>query len=105
MFRQCGDRDLFRINLDVRFAKVDFLGEHSIDAGGPFRELISLISNELMSSDLPLFVPSPNQRAVVGSHRDKWVPVPSAGSRALYLQLYECVGKLMGMSTRARAMF
>jgi len=96
---------------------VEFAFEHSIDAGGPFRELLSVLSTELQSSDLPLFIPSPNARSAVGADQDKWVPRPaladphSSDARhphpvfaeplsPLLTNLYEFVGKLMGMSMR-----
>ena len=77
IFRQVGNKDIFRLQRDGRFCKVEFLGEYSIDAGGPFRELITDFANELQSSHLPLFQPSSNHEAKVGQNQEKWVPVPT----------------------------
>jgi hypothetical protein len=100
LFRLIDGKDKFRGSMNDRMWKVDFAGEASIDAGGPYRELITMMSDELQSSDLPLFVPCPNHRAHVGSNQERWVPNPTAKNKQLYIQLYEFVGKLMGMAMR-----
>jgi hypothetical protein len=43
-----------------RAFKVRFLTEDASDAGGPYRELFDSICGELMSSVLPLLIPTPN---------------------------------------------
>jgi hypothetical protein len=100
LFRQLDAKDCFRLTRDARFCTVAFAGEYSIDAGGPFRELITMMCAELQSGDLPLFMPSPNNRSEVGHDQERFLPVPASGSKPLCLQLYEFLGKLMGMSMR-----
>ena len=60
---------------------VNFFGEHSVDAGGPYREVISQMLSELqnVSSSMhsaQLFVPTPNARNDVGQWRDSFLPNP-----------------------------
>jgi len=59
--------------------EMKFLGEGSIDAGGPFREAFSNIAAELMTPALPLLIKSPNNRTDFGNYRDCYVvnPVPT----------------------------
>lgn len=47
---------------DARIFKVEFKGEGSIDAGGPYRDTITNMCNELQSSVLPLLIPTPNNK-------------------------------------------
>ena len=42
-----------------------FVGERSYDAGGPYRESISNITEELQSSWLPLLIPTQNQKKMI----------------------------------------
>jgi len=82
-----------------RIYRVNFLGEGSIDGGGPYNEVMSNMCEELMSSYLPLFVPCPNNVHSLGENRDAWVPNPSGlGSRDLYVFL----GKLFGVAIRTQ---
>ena len=100
LFRLLKDKDIFRVTRTSRALKVSFAGEHSTDVGGPYRQMITDICDELQSSRLPLFIPCPNNRAKVGMNQEKWVPTPS-NIRPLYLQLYEFIGKLMGLAMRS----
>eukprot|EP00471_Norrisiella_sphaerica_P000773 CAMPEP_0184486476 /NCGR_PEP_ID=MMETSP0113_2-20130426/7955_1 /TAXON_ID=91329 /ORGANISM="Norrisiella sphaerica, Strain BC52" /LENGTH=4298 /DNA_ID=CAMNT_0026868373 /DNA_START=23 /DNA_END=12919 /DNA_ORIENTATION=- len=99
-FRQLRNQDCFRVSENVRAFKVFFIGEHAIDAGGPYRAAITDMCDELQSTFLPLFIPCPNSREAIGENRDKWVPNPSS-RRAIYLKMYEFVGKLMGLAMRS----
>ena len=45
---------------DDRVFRANFKDEHSIDAGGPYRELMENISRELTSSVLPVLAPTEN---------------------------------------------
>jgi len=76
-----------------------FIGEGSIDAGGPYRETLNDLCKELQSHALPLFIPTQNQKNDFGEHRDKWVPCPSACSPS-HMQMFEFLGALIGMSIR-----
>ena len=78
---------------------VQFQGEASIDAGGPYRECLSQAIGELQSSALPLFMQSPNQKNEAGSFREKWIVNPSSTSLT-HLQMYEMLGGLIGYAMR-----
>jgi len=78
---------------------VDFLGEGSIDVGGPYREAITLACADLMSDATPLFLPSPNRVNSVGLNREKFIVNPAATS-PLALQMYTFVGALFGIALR-----
>ena len=43
-----------------RAFQVEFVMEGASDSGGPYRELFDSICTELMSSVLPLLIPTPN---------------------------------------------
>eukprot|EP00455_Lapot_gusevi_P027145 TRINITY_DN2870_c0_g2_i2.p1 TRINITY_DN2870_c0_g2~~TRINITY_DN2870_c0_g2_i2.p1 ORF type:complete len:1706 (-),score=731.31 TRINITY_DN2870_c0_g2_i2:147-5264(-) len=81
---------------------VDFMGEGSIDVGGPYRECLTNAIADLMSSATPLFIRSPNGRNDVGLNREKYVPNPASTS-TLRLAMYEFVGALMGLALSTRS--
>ena len=91
----------FKIPKDQNPFTVQFVGEASIDAGGPYREAVSQLCTELQSGALPLLIPSPNQKNDSGQFREKWVLNPSANS-LIHLQMYEFLGVIMGCSIRTR---
>ena len=62
-----------RDGIDNRVFRANFKGEHSIDAGGPYRELMENISRELCSSVLPVLAPTENQRHEHGNMRECFV--------------------------------
>lgn len=49
------------------------------DAGGPRREYLGNLSQEIFSK-LKLFINSPNNKHNVGEEREKWIPNPKANS-------------------------
>ncbi|ETW06738.1 hypothetical protein H310_02903 [Aphanomyces invadans] len=79
---------------------VTFLGENSIDAGGPYRETLSQYCVELQSSQLPLLLPAPNGQHNVGSHRDAWVLHPNAHQHHSGMLIF--LGKLLGVAIRTK---
>ncbi|KAF8291312.1 putative ubiquitin-protein ligase [Trypanosoma cruzi] len=89
---------IFRTN--KRFWGVVFLGEGSEDVGGPFREHIGEMCRELMSTALPLFVPTANNVHNTGTYRDAFVPAASAIGTA-ELAAFVFVGQLMGGAMRS----
>eukprot|EP00331_Platyophrya_macrostoma_P025521 CAMPEP_0176435218 /NCGR_PEP_ID=MMETSP0127-20121128/17175_1 /TAXON_ID=938130 /ORGANISM="Platyophrya macrostoma, Strain WH" /LENGTH=834 /DNA_ID=CAMNT_0017818171 /DNA_START=562 /DNA_END=3067 /DNA_ORIENTATION=+ len=91
----------FKIAKDQNPFTVQFVGEASIDAGGPYREAVSQLCTELQSGALPLLIPSPNQKNDSGQFREKWVLNPSANS-LIHLQMLEFLGVIMGCSIRTR---
>lgn len=86
---------------DQQVWNVQFAGEGSIDVGGPFRESVSNLCADLMSTNTDLFLLCPNGSSSVGLNRSSFVPSPSAASTAQLAQL-EFVGQLMGIALRTR---
>eukprot|EP00468_Gymnochlora_sp_CCMP2014_P007996 CAMPEP_0167753612 /NCGR_PEP_ID=MMETSP0110_2-20121227/7813_1 /TAXON_ID=629695 /ORGANISM="Gymnochlora sp., Strain CCMP2014" /LENGTH=2584 /DNA_ID=CAMNT_0007639403 /DNA_START=9 /DNA_END=7763 /DNA_ORIENTATION=+ len=97
---------IFRIGPNERAFKVVEMGFNSQDIGGPYRDTIEQITNELQSSILPLFVPCYNAKVDVGRNRDVWVPraplTNNSIQRRKRLAMYEFVGKLMGLAVRSQ---
>ncbi len=79
---------------------VTFIGEASIDAGGPYREALTQACAELQSSALPLFIPSPNQKNESGLFREKWIINPIAKSTT-HLEMFKYFGGLIGYAMRS----
>lgn len=85
---------------DSQAWRINFIGEGSIDAGGPYRESITNMCDEMMSSFLPLFIPSQNNKNDHGQNRDCWTINPASTS-PVHLEMYEFVGALMGFAFRS----
>ena len=66
---------------------------------GPYRSSYSTYCRELQSPVLTLLARVPNGRLGVGNNRDAFLPNPGATS-ALELQMFEFLGKLMGIAAR-----
>eukprot|EP01119_Soliformovum_irregulare_P020806 TRINITY_DN6796_c0_g1_i1.p1 TRINITY_DN6796_c0_g1~~TRINITY_DN6796_c0_g1_i1.p1 ORF type:complete len:3271 (-),score=955.48 TRINITY_DN6796_c0_g1_i1:39-9716(-) len=79
--------------------KVEFVGEGANDAGGPYRESISAICEELQSDKVGLLIPCPNARDGTGQNVDQWILNPSALD-AVSLSHFEFFGKLIGIALR-----
>jgi hypothetical protein len=75
---------------------INFAGEGSIDAGGLFCDLLSLISGELQSGT-HILIQCPNGRFNVGNNRDKFLPKPSLASR-YQLDLFAFLGMLANIA-------
>jgi alpha-tubulin suppressor-like RCC1 family protein len=86
-------------NRESKLFNVTFVGEASIDAGGPYREAITQAFTELQSPTLPLLIPSPNQKNESGLFREKWVINPSSKS-TIHLEMYKVLGGLIGYAIR-----
>jgi len=91
--------ETFRGKKNQQMFNVTFLGEGSIDIGGPYRECVANMSADLMSTNTPLFIPCPNKRNDVGLNREKWVINPSC-STSLHIAMYEFIGVMMGIALR-----
>ena len=65
-------------------------GFNSMDGGGPFRESIAMLVDDLQSSALPLFLPTPNHRQNVGSRRCAYLPNPASRGEA-FAEMYVCM--------------
>jgi hypothetical protein len=57
-------KNLFQVNLE---------GEHASDMGGPGREIFTSCIEQLTSSNVDLFIPSPNNKSQTGLDRDKYI--------------------------------
>ena len=77
-----------------------FKGEGSADEGGPFRESIENIVDEIQSTSLPLLIPTQNNKNDHGLNRDCWTINPSSTS-PLHLEMYKFFGALLGMAFRS----
>ena len=84
-----------------RIYKVNYRGEGSIDAGGPYNESLSNMCDELTSSFLRLLIPTSNNTNNMGEYRDAWQINPSASTQT-DLSLFKFLGKLMGASIRTQ---
>jgi hypothetical protein len=51
---------MFKIDVNQRAFRANYLGVGSIDAGGPYRDALENMSREIQSPALPLFVKTPN---------------------------------------------
>lgn len=103
-FRQLFHKDpsLFRYIISAdRVFQINFLNESGVDAGGVFREGVSRIVEDLFSEHFNLLLLCPNGQQAVHSGMDKYVPNPKH-SGPLALEMFEFVGRLMGMSIRAK---
>ena len=100
MFRAMHGRPASSLRRTGQLWKVSFTGEEGRDAGGPYRESWTLMSQEMMSPCLPLLKPSPNGKFTTGFNRDAYVLNPDATSTD-QIQMFEFLGKLMGMAARS----
>ena len=60
--------------------KAYFVGESSIDDGGPLRETFDFMLRELQSISLPVLIPTSNNVSKTGEMRDCWTLNPSCGT-------------------------
>jgi E3 ubiquitin-protein ligase HERC2 len=86
MFQQTG--------VEARCWYASFVGEASIDAGGPFRESLDDLAKELESGVLPLLIKSPNNKNGHGSDRDCFILNPAARSPT-HLEMFKFFGALL----------
>lgn len=80
---------------DNRLFVVNLLGEGSTDYGGPYRDVLTTICDELQSKYLDLFIQTPNHKNEIGLLRDKWIPNPSA-KKAVHQDMYFFIGCMLG---------
>ena len=78
-------KNLFRVNLK---------NERAIDAGGPYREILSDICIELQSEYIELFIKTPNNKNDIGELRDKYILNPNCDN-INQTRAYEFIGKIM----------
>jgi hypothetical protein len=115
-FRQLHFIDPAHLCQSDRAWEVRFVGEGANDAGGPYREALSQICQDMtlnmtnqpqpqqqLSPSFRLMVRTPNQVSQVGIHQDKFVPRFATQSSAVSQSHWEFVGKLLGVALRTRA--
>ncbi|CAF3325918.1 unnamed protein product [Rotaria socialis] len=93
----------FRKSNNDRVWSATFVGMHSTDAGGPYRDSLTRICADICSTRLPLFIICPNGRTNSGSNRDRWIPNVFPPNRPIpdeFKNQYRFVGQLMGMAIR-----
>ena len=81
-------------NKNNRLFTVKLQGEGASDLNGVYNEIISIISFELQSKYLELFIKTPNNKNEIGQNRDKYMPNPLAKSY-LNKEMYYFIGNLM----------
>ena len=82
---------------------VSFMGEGASDAGGPYRESLDNLCEELSHSPaLAILIPTPNKTQNNATDKGKQMLNPSASSK-LELQLCELLGALMGLCLRTQS--
>jgi alpha-tubulin suppressor-like RCC1 family protein len=90
----------FQCKKNNRLFKAELIGEGAIDAGGPYREMMNILCDELQSQWLDLFIPTPNNKFSAGQDREKWTINPAAKS-STHLEMYTVIGKLFGFAIRS----
>ncbi|TMW66734.1 hypothetical protein Poli38472_014046 [Pythium oligandrum] len=107
-FRQLNqvDSSQFRRKIDNkgRLFSVKFRGEEGVDWGGVYREGVNSMVDDLFSAHFNLFVLCPNGQHDTGTNRGMYLPNPKCTS-PVAIQMYEFVGKLLGISLRTHGDF
>ena len=92
--------DCFKQNsTDSRTWSTKFWGEGSTDAGGPYREGLTNICQEVESEVLPLFIKTANNRNNHGENRDCFIPNPGSNNPT-HMDLFKFFGHLLGFAIR-----
>ena len=95
---------LFRASNDQLW-RAQYLGMHSTDQGGPYRDSITRICTDICSTRLSLCILCPNGRTNSGSNRDCWIPNVFHPHRPIpkkYKKQYRFLGQLMGLAIRKK---
>ena len=100
-FRNLRYVDPARMRHSDKAWEVKFEGEGADDAGGPYRESLTLFCIDVQRPSLGLFIPTENQKGKIGLNQDRFVPDPTATS-ARHLAQFEFLGKLMGVAIRTK---
>ncbi|CAI2359604.1 unnamed protein product [Moneuplotes crassus] len=98
--RENGYRCMRVRNSESKAWNARFVGEGSVDQGGPYRETISNITDELQSQYLPLLIPTQNNKNDHGFGRDLWTINPQSNTKT-HMRMYKFFGALLGMAFRA----
>ena len=81
---------------------VDFAGEGSMDYGGPFRDALVNICNELESDALPLLIKTANNRSEVGTNRECYLLNPEANSPT-HFEMFHYLGCILGFAIMSKS--
>ncbi|CAF3672508.1 unnamed protein product [Rotaria sp. Silwood1] len=96
---------LFRNDDSQRLWEAQYIGMHSIDHGGPYRDSITSMCSDICSTRLPLFILCPNGRTNIGLNRDRWIPNVFPPNQSIPIEIkkqYQFIGQLMGMAIRRK---
>ena len=103
--RERPDMSNFRIKgLGSKCLHINFKGEGSLDYGGPFRDALTNIIQELESSVLPLLIPTANNSKEVGAHRECFMFNPDATSPA-HLEMLGYLGAFIAFGILSKQPF
>ena len=80
----------------------NFIGEGSVDAGGPFRDSLDNIVAELESDVLPLLIKTPNHKNDHGSYRECYMINPSSRSPT-HLEMFRFLGAFLSFTIMTQA--
>ena len=93
----------FRVkDFNEKAYSIKFIGESSIDGGGPYRDSISNVFNEMESGLVPLLIKSPNNRNEHGEYRDCFVIDPKSTSPS-HLEMYRFLGGFIACAIISKA--
>lgn len=93
----------FRMNsVDDQAFNVVLAGEGSIDVGGPFREMLTNVANEVESTALPLLVKTPNNRNEHGSNRECFT-LNASSTSPTHAELFKLLGYFIGYAARSKS--
>ena len=87
---------------DSQIWEAKFLGEGSIDAGGPFRESLSNLMEEIESDYLPLLVKTANNKNDHGFMRECWTLNPNS-TTPTHAEMFKFMGCLLGFTIRSKS--
>jgi hypothetical protein len=75
LFQETNTMEVSRWRNEGQAFKIQFRNEAGVDMGGPYREAMATICQELQSDTLPLFILTPNGQNNYGKNRDKYVRI------------------------------
>ena len=97
------DMSNFRHNtVDERCYRINFAGEGSIDAGGPFRDSLVNIVDEMQSGAAPLFIKTPNNRNDHGANRDCYMLDPASTGPG-HIEMFKYLGGFIAFGILSKA--
>ena len=103
MENRCPSMSCFRMHsTDDQCWRVNFKGEGSDDYGGPFRDCLVNIANEMESGVVPLFIKSPNNRMEHGTYRDCYILNGKSKSPS-HLLMLKYLGGLIGFAILSKS--